>query len=137
MSADKAQTVEVPASLLANLQAQVESLSARLRLAEERQQGVHEKQVYDQAWEKRVALAGQTPAARTQQESDRLYGTKGPRWKVWLDSTERDGRPGPNVSEWPAVVVSARSPEEAEGRWLKLCGIRSHKHTVRSEAVAA
>lgn len=130
-------TVEVPAQLMADLKAQVESLRAEVQLAREREQGVHEKQVYDAAWEKRVAEAALSAAERTQRASDKEYGTAGPRWKVWLDSTDRDGRPGPSVAEWPAVLISANSPEEAEARWLRLCGVRSHKHTLRAEAVAA
>lgn len=129
-------TVEVPASLLADLKAQVEGLRAEVRLAQEKTESVHAKQVYDQAWERKVAEAGKTPAQRTQEASDRAYGKKGQRFDVWLDSTTEDGRPGPNVSDWPRVAVSANSPEEAGARWLKLVGIRSHRHTLRAEPAA-
>ncbi len=138
--AKQSDTVEVPVKTWEQVQARLEALELAERVrAEKADDPLRPRAVYDAAWEQRQAEVGRPAAERTQLLADRRYGTDRPRWRVALDSTREDGRPGPNVSEHPALELSANSPEEAEGRWRLLCGVRaiSADYRMRVEPVAA
>lgn len=133
MAKDRPDVVELPKSDFEALLQRLERLEHAQRVRAESEDTLHPKALYDERWDARVAEAGKSAAQRTQERSDRDYGTRGPRWLVWLDSTREDGKPGPDVSEWPRLVISANSPEEATARWLILCGVRAHQYQLRAE----
>lgn len=129
-------TVEVPASLLEKLMARLDTLEQANRVNTEILANGKAK-ILDpdyEAWKREVAR----PAAeRSQDIADAKYGKEGKRFRVFLDSTAEDGEKGPNVSEHPALVISAHSDLEAEGRWKELTGIRKHDYQIKTEMVQA
>ena len=64
-----------------------------------------------------------------------FYGIAGPRYKVRLDSKTEEGKPGPNVSEHPELIITANSDLEAQGRYQEICGIRKHDYRLQTELV--
>lgn len=128
---EQQEMVSVPAETLRQLQARLDALElaahrdamARAELANPKA-----KVILDQAWEEEKKELAKPAAVRTQEKADKLYGIEAPRFRVRLDSTTDDGKPGPNVSEWPEIVLSAHSDLEAKGRYTELCGIRKHDY---------
>lgn len=132
----KADTVEIPVADLRDMQARLAMLERQVAVQQEKADGLHEKRVYDAYWDRKVKEVGRTAAERSQDVSDLAYGAKAPRWRVSLDGRTEDGKQGPNISEHPALLISANSEDEASARWLKLCGIRKHDYRLKAERVA-
>lgn len=130
-------TVEVPAGEYRQLLARLEALEHADRVRQTREQEGARAVVLDEAWEARQAELQKTTAQRTQAIADRRWGTQGPRWRVCLVSVpESEGASPPDISEVPTLLLSANSPEEAEVRFLKVCGIIRHEHRVEVAPVA-
>lgn len=122
MAKDKEATVEVPLSLLEEMKQRLAALEHKTRIQDE-QLNASKAIILDPAYEAWKKDVGRPAAERTQDIADRLYPNGEP-FRVKIDSSKPDGKPGPNVSEHPEIVIRANSPEEAEGRYRKLCGIR-------------
>lgn len=122
--------VDVPADVLARIEMRVAAqMIARLEALEtaDRQRAeaalTPQARVLDQDYEAWKREASRPAKERSQDAADRLF--TGPlRFKVRLDSTQPDGKKGPNISEHPELVIAANSDLEAQARYLHLCGIR-------------
>ena len=119
--------VSVSADLLRQLQSRLEALerqeAVRLEIARN-----PNALILDPAYEAWKIEASRPAAERTQDIADRMYGTTSPRFRCKLDSTKDDGKPGPKIGEHPELLISANSDLEAQGRYLKLCGIKKHDY---------
>ncbi len=121
-------TVLVPASLLQRLEAKIEALEHTQRVQQEALAG---KQVLilDQEYERWKREAGRSAAERTQDLADRSYD--GPcRYRVRMDSTLEDGKPGPRIDEFFPLVLRAHSDLEAQARYQEIMGIRKTDHKI-------
>ena len=130
----KEPTVEVPVSVLEKLQARLDKLEHEQRINTELL--VNSKaRILDPAYEEWKKEVASSAAERSQDVADKRYGVTGKRWRVMLDSTTEDGKPGPKISEHPALVVSANSDLEAQGRYMELAGIRKHDYRFKTDLV--
>ena len=129
-------TIEIPATQLQALMARLDKLEHEARIQAEIVQN-SKANVLDptfEAWKKEVARPAQE---RSQDLADKVYGKDGKRFRVYLDSSTDDGKPGPNISEHPVLVISANSDLEAGARYLQHCGITRHAYKIRAEQVSA
>ncbi len=122
------ETVEVPLSLLQQLQARLDILETRERTREEMQGRPHV--VLDAAWEAERAQLARSSQERTQEAADKKYGTTGQRFLVRLDSTDAEGKPGPNITEHFPLMVAAHGELEAGAFYLDLMGIKKHDYRI-------
>lgn len=80
--------------------------------------------------ERKAALYQKTCAERTQDEANRRYAADievgCPRYRVSI--------PGDRNSTIP-VVIPARTPEEAWGKYMGLCGVRATEHEWHAQLV--
>lgn len=136
MAKDKPETVEVPAALWERMQARLEALELAEQKRAEAAANPHAL-VLDSAWERWKAEAGRPASERSQDVANGRYGLAQPRFRVRLDSTAEDGKPGPRVGEHFALEISANSDLEAQARYLEIMGIKRHEYTLRTEPVAA
>lgn len=123
----KEETVSVPVSVLQELQdrlARLENVNAVRSEAEHKP-----VKILDDAYEAWKREASRPAKERSQDVANKRYGTQGKRFRVRIDSSN-EGKPGPNVSEHPELVISANSDLEARGRWEELCGIRKHDYRI-------
>lgn len=136
MAKDREQTVEVPVSTLDNLQARLASLEHQLQVEREVRANPPAQVIDDkyEAWKKE---AGRPASERTQDVADRRFGTAAPRFRVRLDATGEDGKPGPKITEHFPLVISANSDDEAGARYLKIMGIRKHDYRLVAEPLPA
>ncbi len=74
---------------------------------------------------------------RTQELADKTYGTTGQRFRVAMDSTTEDGKPGPSIGEHFPLDICAHSDLEASGRYQQIMGIRKTDYPIRAVPVAA
>jgi hypothetical protein len=113
--------VSVPRSEWEDMKAQLAVLLDHKRRADE--QASRPSAILDDAYLAWKAEVSRPAAVRSQEKADRDY--TGPRrYRVRIDTTRPDGKPGPNCSEHPTIEINANSPHEAEGRYRELCGIR-------------
>lgn len=116
------------------LLALVQSLQARLDALElsQRQQAEAalnpRAKIEDEAYQKWKAEASRPASERTQDIADARYGKAGPRFRVRLDTTGEDGRPGPKVAEHFPLVLSATDETHAKARYQEIMGIRGIQH---------
>ncbi len=129
------ETVQVPVSVLQQLQTRLAALEHAEAVRREEHENPRAK-IIDPTFEQWKERYSRPPQVLTQERADKEY-TGPKRFKVWLDSSSEDGKPGPKIGEHPTIEISAHSPEEAEGRYLKLCGIKKHNYRLRAEPVAA
>ncbi len=123
------ETVTVPVSTLAALQARLDAL--------EEAASQPRTLVLDAAWEAEKAALGRPANVRTQELADRTYGTTGQRFRVAMDSTTEDGKPGPSIGEHFPLEICAHSDLEAAGRYQKVMGILKSDYPIRAVPVAA
>jgi hypothetical protein len=128
------ETIEVPVSVLQQLNARLESLEHADRVRREAELNPRAN-ILDRAYEAWKAEVGRPAKERTQDAADKAY--EGPlAFRCRLDSTTENGKPGPYIGEHPEVVVRANSAEEAEMRYLRICGIKKHDYAVKAVPVA-
>lgn len=128
--------VTIPAELLRRLESRLDTLE-RAEFARQELTRSPNIKILDEGWEQTKAELSRPAAERSQDIADRKYGTVGKRFRVYLDSTQEDGKPGPDVSEHPKLTISANSDLEAQARYLDLCGIHKHDYRLACEPVAA
>lgn len=129
------ETVTVPASTLAAMQARLEQLELRLQLRDDA--ALHPTKLLDEAWQREKAELSRPASERTQDAADRKYGTEAPRFRVRLESVSESGSgKGPNIAEHFPLLVSASSDLEAGARYLSLMGITKHDHRLVVEPAA-
>lgn len=132
---DAPEMVTIPAEEWKRLQARLDQLEASSRFAVEAVTNSRAK-IIDQSYEEWKAQAGRPASERTQEVADKLYGREGQRFRVTLDSTLEDGKPGPNVREHFPLLLSANSDLEAQARYQQVMGIKKHDYRLRCEPVA-
>lgn len=130
MAKDRGEMVQVPAAEWEEMKATLAQLLHKERVRQEQEPGVHAKSVIEQRHEEFERNSMRSAQERTQEIADKTYGTDGPRWRCRLDSTTEDGRPGPDVSNFFALELSANSDLEAQARYLQAMGIRKHDYKV-------
>ncbi len=131
-----AETVEVPVSVLQQLQSRLEQLERESKVRAEL--AINPRaMILDPEYEAYKLEMGRPAKDRTQDIADKRYGKDGKRFLVKLDSTTDEGKPGPNVSEHFELTLSANSDIEAKGRYLELMGIRKHDYRVIATPTAA
>ncbi len=130
------QLVTVTTSFLESLNARLAMLEHAERARMELAQNPHAN-VLDQEHARWKELTARPASVRTQEIADKKYGNTEPRFKVRLDSTTEDGKPGPNTSEHFPLEISANSDLEAKARYEQVMGIRKHDYEIRVEPAAA
>jgi hypothetical protein len=125
---EQEQMAQVPVSFLQEMQATLRETQGRLAALELKEAKAEELKhsagalVLDQSYEEWKRLTARPAKVRTQEAGDRIYGTAGKRWHCRIEA--REGGKIVNVSEHPEIDLCANSPEEADGFYRKLCGIR-------------
>lgn len=122
--------VTIPRSEWDRLQAAITELLLDKRVREERGDDFHAKEVLDRQREQRINSITRSCAERTQEIANKTYGTEGQRWRCYMDSTTEDGKPGPDVSIFFPLELSANSDLEAQARYQSIMGIRKHDYRI-------
>ena len=110
--------VEVPVSVLAELNARLAKLEAQANNPDSSRSVLR----LDESFERFKEEVGRPCGIRSQENADKRYGTDGRRFRVSLAPGDAKGKN--RVDFWPALEISANSDLEAQGRYQQLCGIR-------------
>ncbi len=136
MADEREPMVKVPAALLATLTARLEVLEAAQRSQTEALLNPRAN-IIDKAYQDWKAEASRPANVRTQDMVDARYGTAAPRFVCKLDGSTEDGKPGPNLSEWFSLTISANSDLEAKARYEDAMGIKSHPYKIVTQTAEA
>src|SRR5260370_23504276 len=115
MAKDKEEMVQVPASVLQQLQGRVAVLEQQAQIAKDFLEK-SPQQILDPDYEAWKAEASRPAAVRSQDVADRQYGKDGQRWRCWIDTGTAiglDGKTPPVVAWLPSLGVAANTDLEA------------------------